>query len=190
MPYLFAITVVAFVAVLWASISTAQHIRRTRRRKRLADAAAARDRSPLSSQRHAAAPPARQPHEAPAPQNARPGYEALAPTLSGRSQTPAVVPPPPAPAPQAYVEPAPAEPEIRFPLSSQRVRIASSTQIPVASAPLQETASQDPFRPEPSRFPELHRPSAANADWNRFDEANGGDLSDPEPKRFRDASRR
>lgn len=36
MPYLFAITVVAFVALLWAAFSAAQHIRRARRRRRMA----------------------------------------------------------------------------------------------------------------------------------------------------------
>ena len=65
MRILFAISVVAFVALLWASLSTAQHIRRARRRRRLASSAepASESRStdnaddtasrfPLSSQRN------------------------------------------------------------------------------------------------------------------------------------------
>ncbi|MFC6644264.1 hypothetical protein ACFQBQ_01390 [Granulicella cerasi] len=187
MPYLFAITVVAFVALLWASISTAQYIRRTRRRQKLAQAAEAKGRSALSRQRAMLAtepvappPPAIEP--TPAQEKTLHDFaEAFraASEMQQRHAAPpappveAPAPPPPAPA----VEAAPAEPAVRFPLSSHRIKAASVA--PVTAA------EEEPFRPQPTQFPNLRRPVVSPTDWKQFDPGAGGDLTDPEPGRYR-----
>jgi hypothetical protein len=169
MPILFAITVVAFVALLWAAVSTAQHIRRARRRKQMATDPANRRASFPASPNPETAPGKQQP-------TARvvPGQEVV------------VEPPPPPPVVSGFASvenpTAAAKPEVRFPLSSHRLRQAES-QLAHFTAPPESTPQALPSkRPPTSVAPQ--RPYAPY-----FNE-NMGDLSDPIPSpRLRNRTR-
>lgn len=203
MTTLFAISVAAFVALMWASISAARHIRRTRRRRQSVERAA--------------------PVFVPSPEAAR-AAEALAAGHWGRASRPdwkaveAVTEPPPTPARDSEpVEAKPADvslldttvsppaaaavppPEIRFPLSSQRrassAAIATAREAASNAAPPPE--SSEPVRPAtssaavPAANFQLRRPPASASDsrpdWAYFNK-DMGDLRDPEP-RFRERPR-
>jgi len=188
MPILFAITVAAFVALLWASISTAQHIRRARRRKQLAEQAERHH-----SRTHFVADPPPSP------------VPAVVVSESPAAQPEFVAPPPPPPPAPVATQPEP--PAIRFPLSSQRIRVASPEQarivveedkaetVPAAKpAPVTTAFSALAAKPIPapptSGVFQLKRPPASAApEWNPYKEM-GGDLSDPAPTRYKERGRR
>lgn len=232
MTILFAISVAAFVAIMWASISIARHVRRTRRRRvetptgvvptfspeaaRAAEALAAGAWGRTSRPDWKAAPPPPLPEEAhpepePLPTPIRDFVPTMAPLKRPEPQPIAPPEPPPArepiaaaPAPPAIPAPAPipSVPEIRFPLTSQR--IASSAAIAVAREAALASAAAEPT-PEPAPEPrspqssasqpatnfQLRRPPApapdSRSDWAYFNK-DMGDLRDPEP-RFRERPR-
>lgn len=141
MPTLFAITVTAFFALLWAAFSTARHIRKTKQRR------SAEEDSPETSHQLDTRIKLSSETETPVPASNTPSpvQERLIPQQQASK---AVAPPPmPPPAPAGSDTPTG---EVRFPLSSQRIRAAVQPE-PASNAP----------RPSPSAPQEPQTASAA-----------------------------
>jgi hypothetical protein len=183
MAILFAISVAAFFALIWASVSIARHIRRARRRRWRASAVTqsatwggSESTSPLTD----------------------------APALAVKAEQISAPPPPPIPTQTAASESL----AIRFPLSSQRRSAESSAAQAVATPSLtppaepvgasQALPSETGPASPPGATSAVRRPpvsvaaptnSGSRTDWAYFNK-DMGDLTDPVPSpRFKDRTR-
>ena len=175
MRILFTISVVAFVALLWASVSTAQYIRRTRARRKLLEEFAAERAARLAEPPSGFAPvkilPVPEPAAAP-----------LVFVDSAAAEPPPIPEPlaevPPPPMPETAVEPSTAEP--RWPLS--RHRVASSASVPVYVQPETEPELEPVAAAQAPALPFKRPPaSVTQRPYSAYFSDDMGDLSDPEP---------
>ena len=179
MRILFTISVVAFVALLWASVSTAQYIRRTRARRKLLEEFAAEHAARLA-----------EPPSGFAPVKILAVPEPVVIREPVTFANPAAVKPPPIPEPVAEVPPPPmpetveahvveAPFEARWPLARHR---ASSAAVPIFAEPSPEPVEvAEAQAPEPASM--LKRPPASvtQRPYSAYFSDDMGDLSDPEP---------
>jgi len=181
MRILFTISVVAFVALLWASVSTAQYIRRTRARRKLLEEFAAEHAARLAEPPSGFAPV--KILTVPEPVVARKPVvfaETAAVEPPPIPEPVAEIPPPPLPEMETIATPVTAAPSAaRWPLSRHR---ASSAAVPIFVEPepeFVEVAAASALEPVPM----VKRPPASvtQRPYSAYFSNDMGDLSDPEP---------